>query len=368
MPEHHLSNLSAMILLVFLSSSLFAQEVQAPKSSALKLSGRVQMQHLYNLDVESDDARTNNGFRMRRGRLQASAKVNDFVSAKIQVEVRDNSPRLKDAEAKINFFEKGYLRAGQFKIPVWREEFMRSSGSLLLVERSAVASFLDNAGISARHVGLEVGSKLSNVSFALNYSNGAGEGVREDNRRKETRDFVGENNGKMVVARLDYTGSRVFQVGISAALNSLGNEILTNIDTLDNTGSVSVIVPDFGVYLENGLDIEGGIALGTIDKNLIGSMNDVKFRLIDVTGRWMRKLTQANKDLGGMDAFGFAAGVSLIDPNTDFDNNESTIFRFGPEVYFSKSARLQINAEISSFSADGVDNETSIRSQLTVNL
>jgi len=357
-----------MLFLIFTGFSMQAQDVSAPKSNALKLSGRVQMQHLYDTDVESDDVSTNNGFRMRRGRLQASAKINDFVSAKIQVEVRDNSPRLKDAEATIKLFGNSYLRAGQFKVPVWREEFERSSGSLLLVERSEVAGFLEDVGLSARHIGVEVGSKFSDVSFAVNYSNGAGEGVREDGRSKETRDLVGENNGKMIATRLDYTGSEVFQIGVSGVINNLGNEILTNIDTLDNTGSVSAIVADIGIYLENGLDIEGGIGLGSINQDLFDGMEDANFRLIELTGRWKRKMAQANSELGGLDAFGFAAGVSFIDPETDFDNNEVTIIRFGPEIYFGKNARLQVNAEISSFSAEGVESETSIRSQFTVNL
>ena len=169
--------LIAVMLLMFLSLSGLAQEVSAPKSKSWDLTGRVQVQHLFDNDTESDAARTNNGFRIRRGRFQISSHLNDNVSAKFQIEVRDNSPNLKDAEAKVKILKHHYLRFGQFKVPVWREE-LRSSGSLLLVERSAAAEFLADSYLSARHVGLEFGGKIGdNVNFAANYSNGAGEGV-----------------------------------------------------------------------------------------------------------------------------------------------------------------------------------------------
>ncbi|NIW80878.1 MAG: hypothetical protein GWN16_16070, partial [Calditrichae bacterium] len=83
-------------------------------------------------------------------------------------------------------------RVGQFKVPVWREE-LRSSGSLLLVERSAAAEFLADLLLSARHVGIEFGGQFQNgVDFAVNYSNGAGEGEREDAGRNKSFSI---NNG-----------------------------------------------------------------------------------------------------------------------------------------------------------------------------
>ena len=353
--------LIAVMLLMFLSLSGLAQEVSAPKSKSWDLTGRVQVQHLFDNDTESDAARTNNGFRIRRGRFQISSHLNDNVSAKFQIEVRDNSPNLKDAEAKVKILKHHYLRFGQFKVPVWREE-LRSSGSLLLVERSAAAEFLADSYLSARHVGLEFGGKIGdNVNFAANYSNGAGEGGREDAGRTKG-DVV--NNGKMLSGRVNLAAGKALQFGVSGVMNSLGNQI----GDVDNTGSVTVIAPDFGVYLPSGFDIEGGLALGSFSKDFLGSSEDISFQLFDVTARWKSKLKTPLQNLGGIDAFELAAGVSNVDPNTDLDNDEVMYFRFGPAVYFGRNARLQVNGEIDQPAADELDSALKVRSQLTINL
>ena len=74
-------------------------EVKAKNSKSLQFSGRVQLQHAWNEAFSLiDETRTKHGYRLRRGRLQIDAKLSSFVSAKFQVEARDNSPCLKDAE------------------------------------------------------------------------------------------------------------------------------------------------------------------------------------------------------------------------------------------------------------------------------
>ena len=133
----------------FFAPEIYAQEVAAKNSVDLKLSGRVQLQHYYNNQLRNEDSLTYHGFRIRRGRFQIDAQLTSFLKAKLQVEARDNSPRLKDAEATLKLFKNYYFRVGQFKVPVWREE-LRSSGDLLLVERSAASTFLIVNLLSAR--------------------------------------------------------------------------------------------------------------------------------------------------------------------------------------------------------------------------
>lgn len=338
------------------------ENITAKNAKSWTMTGRVQIQHVYDSDLDSDAAKTNNGFRMRRVRLQTKAKMNQWVSGKLQFEVRDNKPTLKDAEGKIKLFGEGYFRFGQFKVPVWREEFKRSSGKLLLVERSEAAGFLEEAMLSGRQIGVEVGGEIGeNVDFAVNYSNGSGAGNREDGRTKN--DAI--NNGKMIVARLDGKVGKSLKIGVSAVSNSLGSKV----GTVDNTGTVSTIAPDFGLYLKDaGLDIEGGAAFGKLSKDFLESVDDVNFLVFDVTGRWHKKLEKASESFGGMDAVSLAAGFSRIDPNSDVDNDEESFFRFGPEFYFGKRARIQVNGEIGIPSADGVDNTFKVRSQLTLNL
>ena len=168
---------------LFGGGNAFAQEsnVKAGKAKTWDLSGRVQLQHALNEEFNLQDETVKHGFRMRRVRIQTKANVTSWLSGKIQIDVRDNSPRLKDAEGKLKMFNGNYFfRFGQFKIPVWREEFLRSSGDLIMVERSLASSFLIVNLLSARNVGVEFGGKVNEkFSFAVNYNNGAGEGNRE---------------------------------------------------------------------------------------------------------------------------------------------------------------------------------------------
>jgi len=375
------------LLLSYFNEKSVAQESETVKAKNWSLSGRVQLQHLYNNSIDADDQLNNNGFRMRRTRLQVKAKLNDWLSGKIQVEVRDNAPGLKDAEAKLKLFDNYAFRLGQFKVPVWREE-LRSSGSLLLVERSEAAEFLADNLLSVRHIGVEFGGEYENgLSFALNYSNGAGENVREDaGRTKYITSMIMDsvlyfplsspNNGKLFSGRVNYKIKKAAEIGLSFALNQLGNEISQY--NLDSRGNVYVVAPDFGIYLPSGLDIEGGLAIGEISGDIYGSSSsglvisvetpDRMFNLADVTGLWKKILAKPLPQLGGLDGFGFAAGISYVDPDTDMDDNELMVYRFGPVFYFGKQFRLQINGEIENETDPDSDSVFKVRSQFTLNL
>ncbi len=356
------------------------QEVKAANSESISITGRVQLQHLYTDQFESDGTVTNYGFRMRRVRLRTDAKLTSFVSARVEFDVRDNSPVLKDAFGKIKLFENYNLRGGQFKVPVWREEFIRSSGELLLVERSPVADFLVLMLLSARQVGAEFGGNVTKqLSFAINYNNGAGEGIHELARRKESTLTVNGvrvnnvNNGKMLAGRIDFNPGKQLQLGISAAVNYIGNEIavfdsLGNKTGVKNTrGQNSVIAPDLGIYLPMGVDVEAGVAFGTITQNYLNTKDDVDFTGFDITGRWKTKLKSASTSLGGLDGLEFAAGVSYLDTDFEIFADRLTV-RLGPAFYFGKKTRLQINGEYVEPSNENTDNILRVRSQITVNL
>ena len=360
-----------LFLINYYNVRAVAQEVEESNAKSWSISGRIQFQHLYDKSIKSDAVKNNNGFRIRRTRLQVKANINDWVSGKIQIEERDNAPHLKDAEAKMKLFGNYILRLGQFKVPVWREE-LRSDGSLFLVERSEIAGFLIDNHLSARHIGLEFGgSYKSGVSFALNYSNGTGEGGREDAGRTKVNDttFVSiddVNNGKLYTARINMPIKEIAEIGLSLAINQLGNDISEY--GIDNEGNVYAIVPDFGLYLPYGLEFEGGLAIGAVSKNLSGSDKDKKFYLYDVTTIWKKSFEKPLKNLGGLNGIGIAAGVSFIEPDTNTDDNELLILRFGPVIYFGKHFRLQVNGELEDASAPDTDNVFKIRSQFTLNL
>ena len=361
-----------LIFSLFLCSLSFnidqgvAQEVESKNSLNLKLSGRIQLQHVYNNKFRTEKTFTYHGFRMRRVRFQFEGKLTDNLSGKVQIEARDNSPRLKDAVGKLKIYENYYLRFGQFKVPVWREEFRRSSGDLMLVERSSASAFLIVNLLSARQIGIEFGGNiLPKLSFAANYSNGSGEGNSEIEILRIVNDepLLTVNNGKLYSGRVDYTLNKQVEVAVSGAVNYVGNRI----DTLNSTGKNWVIAPDFGIYLPAGIDIEGGLAYGSISKSYLEELDDQYYVIADVTGRWKKMLKESNKNLGGFSGYEIAAGISYIEIDSD-EYNVRTSYKFGPALYFAKKTRLQVNAEIVDPSTKNEDIFWRIRSQFTVNL
>lgn len=350
--------------ILIISNCLNAQEVKASNADKWSVSGLIQLQHSASTDIAINDEDTNNGFRIRTGRLQVKSQLNEYVSAKFQIEVRDNDPRLKDAEGKLKMFDQFSLRFGQFKVPVWREE-LRSSGKLLLVERSAAAEFLTDMLLSARHVGVEFGGEFENgINFAINYSNGAGEGGREDAGTSKHFDV---NNGKLFSGRINVYPTEVFQIALSGAVNQLG----THIGGMDHTGIIYAIAPDFGVYLESGLDVEGGVALGKISKELEPLLDEPnknqQFMVGDVTACLHLPFSQPNTALAGMDGVEIAAGISYIEPNSNIDKDETIYLRVGPAFNFGKHTRIQVNGELAESTAEGAESFLIIRSQATFN-
>ncbi len=341
------------------NTSLWAGDTEAKNSETLKFSGRIQLQHAHDFTSE-DSTETKDGFRMRRGRIQMDAQVNDFISAKFQIEVRDKSPQLVDALAKMKVSDEVTLKLGQFHAPVWREE-LRSSGSLLLVERSEAANMLIDNGVSGRQLGVGLAVEVTEeIDVELNVANGAGMGVKETPGSTIAK-FV--NDGKMLSGRVSGSFDD-FGVAVSYAQNAYGSEELVN------DGTNSVIAPDFNLNLLDGnLEIEGGLALGT---NAYGDRvgtapDDISWMVWDLTAKLVYMLDEPCS-VAGLNGYEFAVGVTGLDQNTDVDNDEMMILRGGPAFLFGPKTRIQINAELTMPALDGVDDMFTLRTQATFNI
>ncbi len=340
----------------------FAQNVSANNSRNWRVSGILQPQYLLNKDIENDSSLTNSGFRIRRARIKLTGDVNDWIKTIIQVEVRDNDPRIEDAEGQITLSKRFYIRFGQFKVPVWREE-LRSAGKLLLIERSAVADFLTELNLAGRQVGIEIGGQTrKGIIWAFNLSNGSGPGTREDAGTPKEREFV--NNGKLISARLNIPVSHAFHLGISGASNRVGAEP-------ESTGRIKVFSTDFRLNLrlspESLLEFEGGTAFGNGSGNLDLPVAGKEFHLYEISGRWSKHLVGMKETLGGLDGVEFAAGLSFVEPDIDTDNDESWFYRMGPAVYFGRQTRIQLNGEVENPTAPDMPSVFRLRLQSTFN-
>lgn len=351
-----------VLLVLWVPADIFGGEAINLKTSRhWQMGGRVQLQHLYNPNIAADESKTTQGFRMRRGRFWVKAKLTDWIHARIQLSIRDARVRILDLYTTFRLFDSYYLKIGQAKVPVWREE-LRSSGKLLLVERSAVAQFLLDYQLSGWQIGVEFGKTFTNgATLALSYTNGSGMNVREDAGRSKS-DFV--NNGKLYVARITLPVGNILSLGVSGVYNQVGYYV-KNIQ--DNRGAIVAIIPDFNLRLGSGVELEGGLVSGSVSKAFTGATNDERFFLADVSGRWTKTLGQPNPALAGMDAVEIAAGVTYMNPNPSSGFLKKMVFRTGPAVYFGKNARLQLNIEYEQPDDDSLDATMLLRTQVTVN-
>ncbi len=349
------------LLAVFFRMDAWAHDnVTLKASQKWQMGGRVQMQHLYNPDIEAGDAKTNQGFRMRRGRFWVKAKLTDWVNAKMQLSIRDANVKILDLYATFKLFDTYYLKVGQAKVPVWREE-LRSSGKLVLVERSAVAEFLLDYQLSGWQIGAEFGKTFANgATLAFSYTNGSGMNVREDAGRTKSN-FV--NNGKLYVARVNVPFGDILEVAVSGVYNQVGRYV----EPLDNRGSVMAIIPDFNLHLGSGLELEGGLVSGSVSKEFAGTPEDETFFLADVSGKWTKKLAEPVSALAGMSAVEVAAGVTYLDPNATSGYQKMMVFRGGPAAYFGKHARVQLNVEYEDPDDPNLDPTVLVRTRVTFN-
>lgn len=354
-----------MIISAVLASGVFGQDGETKKEQKpIQISGRVQVQHYWDREIGSSAPVTKEGMRIRRGRVRFLAQPSEFTRADVQLEVRDNSPRVLDAEVDL-LFGSWTLRAGQFKIPVWREE-LRSSGKLMLVERSLAAEFLVVNLLSAQHIGVELNGKVSSAQLAVNLSNGSGSGGREDAGRSKTvagTPYI--NNGKMLSGRLNLPIRKEFEIGFSAALNRLGNRI----DTNDTRGSAWMSGLDGVVAIpirDAKLLAEGGMYVGSFDRKIVGTTKDRLFHAGDATLLWQNKLTRHDA-WAGLDAYEYGVGITYLEPNSRVDDDETWQVRTGPAFLFGSKTRLQTNAEFTRSTAKGSKWGFGLRTQLTVN-
>ncbi len=346
---------------VFASTVMGGEPLQLKNSRTWQLSGRVQFQHLYNPDIEAGASVTRQGFRMRRGRFQVKARVSDYIQARMQLSVRDSKVRILDLDATLTMFENGYLRIGQFKVPVWREE-LRSSGKLILVERSKISAFLLDYHLAGRQLGVEVGYKTANgIWFAANLSNGSGMNVREDAGQTKS-DFV--NNGKLYTARAEMPFGSAVSLGIAAAYNEVGRYVAPQVD---NRGSIALLSADVNIKLPLDIEVEGGAIVGTVSRNFLNTTDDEPFRFVDVSGRKRVALAAPVPALAGLQVMEIAGGVTLFTPNPSSGYEKALIIRGGPAVYFGKHTRFQMNVEYEKPDDANQDATIRIRSQFTVN-
>jgi hypothetical protein len=376
-----------------LSSVLLATTIAIGSAHAqttypnVKLTGRLQEQFYYfgNEDYAATTGPTSNFF-TRRARIEARGQISENVAVYIQpsfeggrnlsgvVTTCTGTPlvcrttgrsglRLRDAWIDVRFSPEGsrgalYLRGGQEKRPYSRYE-LTSSNNLPSIERGAGQGLLARgsndifaaAGFLSHDVGASVRYeyKLDDVrliTVKVGAYNGQGESLNDVNDKKSfgARATVG------ITPKLDVGGSWFAHDGITtvgAVIDSAFTNYAFGVDAQwGKPGDEGLLV--LGEYLD-GND-------ATANKNKIRGIQGLaayNYRFKSPTS-WLYAIEPAFR-------------IDLADPNTNVDNDRSTLITGVLGIYMSSRAQLRVAYERQSFQGDVSPSISGVRSALTVN-
>jgi Phosphate-selective porin O and P len=353
-------------LLLFGSLELAAQTTYP----SVRIAGRLQTQAYY---FDNEDLQATTGpsstFFIRRARIQANVQITETVYATVQPSFEDGSNRLRLRDAYVDVgFQRGeprtrfILRMGQEKRPMNRYELL-SSNNLPSLERGAGRGlirassndlFLANgflshdmgAAVMVRHKMGE--SPNQALTFHAGVYNGEGESRNDVNDAKSFALRATAGFG----AKLNVGASYASHDGITTPPTATAPD-----SSYKNTG--------FGVDAQWGMPGDEGLFLvGDFMTGESRADNDVTIQGISVVGAWHIRMQDPNAFLYAIEP---ALRFDTQDPDTDTDDDGSTLISAGVNLYLSSRAQIRILYENQSFQASGVNSISGVRSAFTVN-
>ncbi len=330
-----------------------AQVVIKSKAVEITLAGRLHMQWNH---TSSTGAAVASTFFVRRARLTAEIKVNDFISGKIQPEYGEGIVGLRDAYVDLNFDRAFRIRAGQFKRPFDRFELV-SSTQILVIERAggvrglpgcsgvgnicSFSRFTEKLNYSDRDLGFQILGDVGKVRYSASVTNGEG-----------PNDDVDENGTKSYTGRLEYRGGDL-TVGAHAGLHDYPN---------DSTGTDEYAVAygadvDWGRYEQPGAHVKAGFVYGDNWKNLT-TPDPTKFVSAQGIVTYLFPIRE-NRFMYGIEP---VARVSWGDPDTDVSEDDGWLFTPGLVLYFVGRNKFAVNVDIWSPATGGT--EYSVKAQM----
>lgn len=355
-----LSMLVSAVLLTVPATQLAAQATYPQ----IEVAGRLQEQFYYFDNSDYAGAGPKSEFLLRRARIQVDGWLTDRVYLIIQPSFEDGSRRvrLRDAFVDILLSRPGSktslaLRAGQEKRPFGRYE-LTSSNNLPSIERGAGPGLLKAS---------------SNDLFVGNgfMSHDIGAALRFQTKLDETRALFiqgGVYNGEGET-KFDVNAAKSFAVratvDVAPRLN-VGGAIFSHDGIVDVGGT-----PDSSfTNMAYGIDAQWG-KVGDPGLYVVGDYmwgedaTEAKagLRGLSLVGAWHIRMTRPGAWLYAVEP---AARFDFSDPDTDVDDNGTTIVTAGVNFYVSRNAQVRVAWERQSFQAAGAQAINGVRSAVTV--
>ncbi len=250
-------------------------EIKA-RAMEIKLTGRLQSQ-LITTSLDTGEVITSD-FLIRRARISAEVRINDFVSGKVQPDFAGGDLTLKDAYVKLDFDPGFVVTRGQFKRPFDLFE-LSSSTQILVIERDgfvpgvdlcsgvgeicSFSRFTEKLEYADRDIGFLISGEPTGapLAYSVSVTNGAG---------SDTGD---ENDGKSFSGRFAVEPMEDLTVAGNVGIHDFVN---------DSTGDNTDYAVAFGGDIEwgdygGGLHVQAGIVAGDNWKALQADGDPSKF-------------------------------------------------------------------------------------------
>ncbi len=358
-----LSVMFALCLIVIGSPVRAGTEVELKsKAAKITLTGRVHTQ----FNTSSVDRQIGSEFLIRRARITAEVKLNDYVSGKVQPDYGSGKISLKDAYMKLRQAANLSIKIGQFKRPFDLFE-LTSSTKILVIERggkirgASVVSYStlsEGLGYADRDIGVEADLKSpgGRFSLAVAVTNGTG----PNKVPSETDDAIGEKQFTARSRIKPVVGTDItFALGATLRPHTLpGTAITKSGATVDLDVAYSPAVEfsvEYGDF-KRGPHMQAGILRGA---NWEANRADPPGF---VAAQWIGTY---KKPLDGeyVQAVEPLVRVSYADPDTETENDGGILVTPGVQFFFVGRNKIAVNVDVFIPDDDGKDTDYAVRAQ-----
>ena len=302
-----------------------------------ELGGRVHLQW----NTTSADGAHGSEFMMRRARIWAATRVNDWIDGAVQVDVSGATAVARYAFVRLSFSPTARVSFGQFKraFDVFQ---LTSSADVLVVERDGnVRSAFECAGVggvcsftrfseklqfSSLDVGMLLQGEMTNgtVGWLVSVTNGAGMNARE------------ENGAKSFSGRLEWLAREKVRLSANAGFHDFSNEVTGRDEHAPALGA-DVEVGDFA----EGLHLQAGVLTGENWLNLDADGNASRFVTWQAIATWRIPLERKGR-VGAVEP---VARVSWGDPDRDAGSDGGLLVTPGLVLHFQGKNKFGVNLD-----------------------
>lgn len=335
--------------------------------AASTVSARAQAVHVHGIDslhvrsniqgqfnTTSVDDEPDSAWEVRRARIMIRMFAAGWIRADVEGDFGRGNPRLTDGFVRLDFDPALRVRAGQYKKPFDALELV-SSRELLVIERDGVPRGSDlptpnglvkGLGYSDRDIGAEWSGHFEPVTLTAGFWNGSGDNEPED------------DDGKQLGLRADVEGPAGWT--LSGALAAIRLSAPEESDEDGEWQNAVEVAASYGEYAEPGFKALAQLFVGDGEPPDLIEEDEPAFTALHAIVAY-HIATWETPYLIGIEPMG---RFGWTDPDTDFDEDEATLWTAGVNLYHHAKVKTQVQIDHVR-PAEG-ESETAARVQLAL--